>query len=177
MQVEPKIVPIFAKKLFAFQDDGEFNELRRLLLLWNDPTYLYEFVTLHKSDAPKDKSTREVVRQIIEDANEIDTLLKRLITTKHRSLGEFFKPLHNQEYRILELSKQKGRNNYLRIYALRIDVDCYVITGGAIKFTHLMKERPHTAKELLKIEQRRNYLIDCGVSDADSFYELLIELQ
>jgi hypothetical protein len=32
----------------------KFNEMRRLLTLWNDTAYLYEFVTKNKSDIPKD---------------------------------------------------------------------------------------------------------------------------
>ena len=69
--------------------------------------------------------------------------------------------------------RQKGRKNYLRIYALRIDKNCFVITGGAIKFTHLMQDRKHTQLELNKIEMCRNYLKENGIIDADSFYEFL----
>ncbi len=88
----------------------------------------------------------------------------------------FFKSLHNQEYKPKPVSKQKGRKSYLRIYALKIDTNCYVITGGAIKFILLMEERLHTKQELIKIEKCRNYLKENGVLDIDSFYEFLEEL-
>jgi hypothetical protein len=79
-------------------------------------------------------------------------------------LEEFFKPLDNQEYHIVELSKQKGRKNYLRLFAIKIDYHCFVI-------------RPHTQKEMQKMDRCRDYLKDNGVFDADSFYEFLNEQQ
>src|SRR5690606_7035750 len=106
----------------------------------------------------KDKTVEKVVNEIISNANEIDDTLHELSEDNMRKLDEFFKPLNNQEYKIVELSKQKGRKNYLRIYALRIDTNCFVITGGAIKFTHLMAEREHTRMELEKINHCRDYL-------------------
>lgn len=90
-------------------------------------------------------------------------------------MEEFFKPLDNQEYHIVELSKQKGRKNYLRLFAIKIDNNCFVITGGTIKFHHLNKDRPHTKKEMQKIDRCRDYLKDNGVFNSASFYEFLNE--
>jgi len=100
-----------------------------------------------------------------------------LSENENKNLAAFLKPLYNHEYNEVNLSKQKGRKNYLRIYALRIENNLFVITGGAIKFTLLMEEREHTANELIKIERCRNFLRENGVMDADSFFEFLIELQ
>lgn len=171
-----KIVRIFAEQLFAFHYENEAdNELNRLLTQWNDPAYLYQFVIQHKADAPKGVSIQTIINQLIDNANDIDDTLNKISTDSSRSLEEFFKPLDNQEYRIVELSKQKGRKNYLRLYAIKIDRNCFVITGGTIKFNHLNKDRPHTQKEMNKIEKCRNYLKENSVIDADSFYEFLYE--
>lgn len=171
-----KIVRIFADQLFAFHFNGEkMNELRRLLSLWNDTTYLYKFVTENKSDVPKNTPIPSLVFQLNENANEIDDTLNKISIDPKRSLEEFFKPLHNQEYHIVELSKQKGRKNYLRLFAIKIDTNCFVITGGAIKFHHLNKDRLHTKKEMEKIDKCRDYLKNNNVFDADSFYEFLNE--
>ncbi|MCU0328251.1 MAG: hypothetical protein MUE53_04605 [Chitinophagales bacterium] len=83
--------------------------------------------------------------------------------------------MDNQEYHIVELSKQKGRKNYLRIFAIKIDKNCFVITGGAIKFHHLNKDRPHTLREMQKLSRCRDYLKENRVFDADSFYEFINE--
>jgi len=171
-----KIVSIFAEKLFAFHYKGEDeNELHRLLDLWYDVSYLHQFVKEHKTDTNY-KSVSELVRQLIEDANYIDDTLTEICESKNIKLDTFFKQLHNSEFQASDLSLRKGRKNYLRLYAIRIDIDCFVITGGAIKFTHLMEDREHTKQELLKLEKAKNFLQENGVFDNDSFYEFLIEL-
>src|SRR5690606_11939787 len=137
-----KIVPIFADQLFAFHYEGEkMNELRRLLTLWNDTAFLHEFVTKNISDVPQNINIRALAFQLFDNANDIDDVLNEISNDPKRSLEEFFKPLDNNEYHIVELSKQKGRKNYLRLFAIKIDTNCFVITGGAIKFHHLNKDR------------------------------------
>ncbi|MGF1586282.1 MAG: hypothetical protein ACFCUM_13235 [Bacteroidales bacterium] len=171
-----KIVRIFADQLFAFQyKNEEDNELLRLLTLWNDTEYLYQFVKQHKADAPQYVAIPTLINQLIGNANDIDDTLNEISTHPDKKLEAFFKPLDNQEYHIVELSKQKGRRSYLRLYAIKIDKNCFVITGGAIKFHHLNKDRPHTQMEMKKIDKCRDYLIDNNVFDVDSFYEFLKE--
>jgi hypothetical protein len=171
-----KIVRIFADQLFAIHYDNEGeNELDRLLQLWQDVSFLYQFVTQNQSDTPKNIPVEKLINQIIDDANDIDDVMIEIFEDNSRNFEEFFKPLNNQEYSIVKLSKQKGRKNYLRIYAIKIDQNCFVITGGAIKFHHLNDERPHTKKEMEKIARCRDYLNANNIFDVDSFYEFLDE--
>lgn len=171
-----KIVHIFAEKLYAFHFDGETqNELGRLLSEWNDPEYLYNFFKANKADIPKNESIISLSEKVSEDANKVDDTLYAICNSHSMKLSRFFKPLNNEEYRILTISEQKGRENYLRIYALRIDDNCFVITGGAIKLTLKMQDRKHTKKELNKIKTCRNFLKANDVVDEESFYEFLNE--
>lgn len=171
-----RIVPIFDKKLFAFHyDDQPDNELNRLLVLWNDPEYIDSFIEKNKADIPKHEDLFDLSMAIIDNAFDIDCRLEEIANSDELRLEDFFKPLNNQEYREVDLSRQKGRKNYLRIYAIRIDTNCFVITGGAIKFHHLMEKRDHTNKELLKINRCKDFLIENGVFDSDSFHEYLNE--
>ncbi len=66
--------------------------------------------------------------------------------------------------------------SWLRIYAIKLEPGCYIVTGGAIKLTRTMQEREHTLQELKKMEQVRNYLINEGAIDADGFEDFLSEL-
>lgn len=170
-----KIINIFAnEKLYAFHYEGEEDhELDRLLISWTEPEYLHKFLKANAKDIPNNKSLNQIFNEIQDNADEIEDLLIEIAESNERQFEEFFKALDNNEYKVLELSRQKGRKNYLRIYALRIDKNCFVITGGAIKFTHLMQDRKHTQQELNKIEMCRNYLKENGIIDADSFYEFL----
>jgi len=169
------IVSIFADKLFSFHYDNETeNELKRLLSLWNDVSYLHQFLKENAQDSGS-IPIEELLHRIIADANYIDDLLYSLSKNQNEKLESFFKPLHNSEYQFQLLSLQKGRKNYLRIYAIKIEENCFVITGGAIKLTQSMRERNHTEKELDKLEKAKEFLKSNGVFDSDSFYEFLMD--
>lgn len=88
----------------------------------------------------------------------------------------FFQSLHNLERPGKVLSLQKGRRHKLsklRIYAIRIDENLFVITGGAIKLVLLMEDHPDTRAEKVKLEQAKDYFKKQDVFNDDSFYELL----
>ena len=65
--------------------------------------------------------------------------------------------------------------SWLRVYAIRLEKNVFVVTGGAIKLTRTMQERAHTQQELTKLNQCRQYLMDSGVFDADSFISMIEE--
>ena len=74
-----KIVPIFADRLFAFHYESEpDNELSRLLKLWNDTFYLYQFIKENEEDIPKRKPVPTLINQIIDDGNKIVLSRKKL---------------------------------------------------------------------------------------------------
>ncbi|WP_291076774.1 hypothetical protein [Empedobacter sp. UBA6322] len=173
-----KIVNIFANRLFALHYQNEtYNEYDRLMDLWDDTTYIYDFLKENVADIPKGKNIKDIAEDIIEDAYAIEDTLLEITETSDKTLSQFFKPLYNQEYQLKVLSLQKGREDYLRIYAIRIDDDTFVITGGAIKLPlhYLMDDRPHTRFELQKLENVKAFLNENGIFDDDSFFEFLNE--
>ena len=60
----------------------------------------------------------------------------------------------------------------MRIYAIKLDKDVFVITGGAIKLTRTMQERAHTQRELERLERVRNFLLEEGAVDVDGIKTL-----
>lgn len=69
------------------------------------------------------------------------------------------------------MKKSKAKRNWLRLYALRVDKNVYIITGGTIKLTQKMQDRKHTNIELGKIDRCRRYLIGRGIVDLDGVIE------
>lgn len=72
--------------------------------------------------------------------------------------------------------KAKGKrtsrhNSWLRLYAIKLENGVYLVTGGAIKLTHLMVERNHTLNELIKMEEVRNYLMENGIFDQEGIID------
>jgi hypothetical protein len=91
-------------------------------------------------------------------------------------------PIHYVTDMLLSKGKARlketiGHASWLRIYAIKLEPGIYIITGGAIKLTRTMAEREHTLKELAKMEQVRNFLINNGVVDKDAFDDYMSELQ
>lgn len=173
-----KIVNIFAYRLFAFHYDGEDdNEYDRLLNLWTDTEYVRHFVIENETDIPTNKTKRQFVNYILEDAIHIDEQLIKITESDDESLSNFFRPLHNSEFQLKVLSLQKGRQHSLRLYAVKIEEDTFVITGGAIKLPlhHLMEDRAHTREELNKLNRAKDYLKNNDIFDEDSFFEFLSE--
>lgn len=176
MGLVSEICCIFEGVLWAVKWAGEEeNELHRILSLWNNAEYVYSFVKANKMDAPKGISAEMLSSLIIDNAKDIDDRLYHFSTHANRSLSEFFRPLDNGEYRVVALSKQNARKNYLRLYAVKIDANCFLITGGAIKFHHLNKDRPHTQVEMQKLNNCKEYLKENGVFDAEDFNKYLKE--
>jgi hypothetical protein len=167
-----KIDTIFVGHLYAFHYDKEVdNELDRLLEIWTNVRYLKVF-------AQKNNITdiKTFVENRLIDADEMQDKIDE-IRINNEILDRFFRPLHNFEtaYGILSLQKGKKPHNHLRLYAIRIDTNCYVITGGAIKMSLDMKDHPLTQKEVEKLNWAKSYLQDNQVFDNDSFFEFLTE--
>ena len=94
-------------------------------------------------------------------------------------MDSIFKPLDITDIRNTELTRQKARNWYrkrhdswLRIYAIRLEPNVYVVTGGAIKLTRTMQDRKHTMIELAKLNKCKDFLTQNRVFDKDSFIDL-----
>jgi len=166
-----KIINTFVPCLYAFKyPENETDELERVFDEWADMEFLYDFFVENEIDIKT--SIEEAIKKINNEAIFLRKKLMELAKANPNQLNQLFKNLNNYEYTNQDLSKQKARNRWLRLYAIKIDENNYVITGGAIKLTQLMQDRPHTNQELIKINKCRDYLKDHGVYDTDSFQEI-----
>ena len=170
-----KLVRIFGHaKLYAIQyPEEELDEYHRLLEHWNDAEYLLEFFETHEKDlsfyktSPGNaaKATLALASALEENINNAS--LSDIVSG---SLQILFKPLYNNETSVdVEHQRTKARERWLRMYAVRIDINCFVISGGAIKLTRTMKEREHTDKELRKIDRTISFLKENGLFDENDF--------
>ena len=165
-----KIVAIFAEKLYACQYDKEtLNEYARLMNLWTDVVYLRQYAS---QNYIADKWN--FITEVMQDAKFIDNLIEEIIRDRAQ-LESFFRPLNDIETGVKILSFQKGKRYKLRVYAVKLDKNLFLITGGAIKLVHKMKEHLDTQIEKDKLEQVKIYLKNNFVFDGDSFYELINE--
>jgi hypothetical protein len=166
-----KIVAIFAEQIFAFHYANEaHNEYERLMELWTDVAFLKDYA--NKNNVV---DIRAFVKEVVENAEQIQDFLENL-SQNNQPYGCYFEPLQDAERnRLLAFQKGKIKKSILRYYAIKLDDNCFVITGGAIKMSQTMQEHPDTNNELNKLKEAREYLKQNGVFDEDSFFELLIE--
>ena len=175
-----KIVDIFAEILCSIaykkkgSDEYDINEYDRLLDLWTDVSYLHQYA--------KDNGIKDIdkfVKARLKDAEIIEDFLDELIED-NIPLDKYFHQLDNNEtgYTLLSLRKGKTSNkDGLRLYAVKIDDDCFLITGGAIKMSLKNKDHKDTRVEMKKIAKVKSFLQENGVIDKESFYEFRTELE
>jgi hypothetical protein len=172
-----------------FEEDYEKpNEFRRLFNNWSDPEYLDAFFYEHRADLQKEFynfiSIEEAINQTIEESLELESKLKEIAEkgkeNNFENLQTLFKPLNKKEeglVRIPEYQKSKVygdcHKSWLRIYAIRIEKNVFIITGGAIKLTENMNERDHLLNELDKMRRIKQFLIDVEIIDNESIIEFI----
>lgn len=161
------------------------NILDTVLEQWNDVVWLRNFFKQNMKDLAsyfKITDVNDAIYDTIEDSDRLQCLI--LDISPDSDLDRLFRPLENIRSSEMLLGKEKAKlrksqrhASWLRIYAIKLDPGIYIITGGAIKLTRTMKEREHTLLELARMENVRNFLIDNGISDNDSFKDYLTEMQ
>ena len=170
--------------LWAVKDpDKETDELSNLFQKWNNFNYLLDFFLANLDDLKAFfhiSKVSEAIKDTQEDAQVLEQLILDFPYTEH--LDGLFHPLSLADDRTREMTREKARNwdrekhaSWLRIYAIRIEPDVYIITGGAIKLTATMQDRKHTQRELDKLNACREFLKANGVFDQDSFIDLTKE--
>ncbi len=160
--------------------EKDADELTLLFRNWTNGDYLLDFFIEHFDDLKSNfhiERIDEAINDTFEDADALQELILDFPYTEH--LDNIFRPLGVTDSHLSELSREKARNwdrahhaSWLRIYAIRLEPDVYVVTGGAIKLTRTMQDRAHTSVELQKLNLCRDFLISNGVFDQDSFVEL-----
>ena len=183
-----EIIPIFGNQnnlLTVHYDSEDRDEFSRLFDEWTDIEFLRHFFTENGHDLSQPfwggVSLNQAILGTRKQAIELRKFLKNLSEKQPderiKKFISLFKPLDNQQYQFNFLDKKKAyglqQKSWLRIYALKIGDDMYLITGGAIKLTARMNERNHTKKELGKIDYCKQYLKSEGIIDEDGMVELL----
>jgi hypothetical protein len=184
-----KIIHIFNPKsdpnegIWSIENEDGSIEFHKIFDEWEDPEHVYNFCceNLHDLHA-KFGFEIDPVTAANHLMDEAELLKKELYGLAKKqpadtNLQQLFKPLYNSESNLTELQLSKGsikvKNPKLRIYAVRIDDNTYVITGGAIKLTDFMKDRNHTQKELDKIKKAKTWLKSVGINFPEDLNELL----
>ncbi|MEQ8239377.1 MAG: hypothetical protein RIA69_09190 [Cyclobacteriaceae bacterium] len=171
---------VISASLFSVRyNHEEYDELYRIFELWNDPTYLYDFFEEHFEDLNSGffgkVTVKDAVRKTRKEAKNLEKKLLDIAKNEDAdfvNLSSFFKPLTAHETgKPFEKDKAYGlyQPTWLRLYAIRVNVNVnvFVVCGGAIKLTPTMNNRAHLLTELEKMKVAKDF-----VKSSDQFYEL-----
>jgi len=165
--------------LYAVGYDNEVKDTYSSLLdNWQDVEYLEQFFEDNKTDLQSgfygNITIEDAVLQTLAEAAKFDKKIYNAATTgafnEDKPLEEvMFNTLHKDVYDHIHIpSKAYGPNykSWLRIYAIRIAPNLYVISGGAIKLTEAMTTE-HLKQELFKLKLTANYLKEIGLIEEE----------
>ena len=118
-----------------------------------------------------------LLQKVLEEADELEGLLYKYTEDGFKVKGEnlqmLFRSLDNKENKIPTFQYTKAKIDrrkfprFLRFYAIRIDKNTFIITGGAIKLTKMMDEHNDTIKELEKLDTVKTFLGVNGITNLD----------
>ena len=190
MQIEVEsITRVFKDKdyLWSVKFKGEEqDEITRLFCLWTSPEYLYKFMEEHAEyfkspfwigkEATPANTAKIALDQSKRLVKELAQLKQNIDKGKQYDFDKFFIPL-SLNYNDEELKRVKAYSPttpqnpdsvaIFRLYAIWIESNVYIITGGGIKLVKEMRDMPELTKELQKIRVVREWLEEQGVASAE----------
>lgn len=177
-----EIIPIYPPYIYSISYDGEDeNEFDRLFDLWNDMEYVTSFMTendkyLHTPTWLDIPNPEEAAGQVAEEAGILEDYLKELDenTSKGRKpdFDSHFHYLGGKYQYELERQPMKSyglrRPSLLRLYAIKMCTNTYLITGGGIKLCRTIQESPGLKDHVIRdIDRVRQFLRENGIENTD----------
>jgi len=168
-----KIVRIHEDKLLSIHYSNQLkNEFRRNLENWRNFEFIKDFVEKNYKDFPYKISKLDLILKLANRVQDIELELKNACSRPKNNLDMIFKPLFQQrDFKNPNLTLQKGKFSFFKLYAVKLESNCYLITGGAIKFTEKDQDRAHTNLELTKVSKCCDFLKDNHLSNKETVLE------
>lgn len=168
-----------------YNEEDKYNAWDGLIQRLDDAEYLHDFFCQHaqklRSQRPTVSDVETAISRAKEELYDLEEFFFDLAQKKNRDstydkLIELFQPLNKNNPDLGNVASEKayGRkhNRWLRVYAIRIVPDVYIITGGALKLWQTMQEQESTYRELRRLRQVRDWLKHVGIIDIESTEEL-----
>jgi hypothetical protein len=166
-----KFACIFENQLYSFHyDEYNENEYERNLNHWSNTSYLFEFA--------KENNIQDIVAfvdEISDNLEELEDLINEIAESSGQFKRLFISLKYSETNKTISLRKGKINHNRLRLYAIKLIDELFIITGGAIKMSQRMPDHPGTAGELVKLSAARQYLDLNDIHNEDAFFELIAE--
>lgn len=179
------IVSIYPDYLFAIKfDDKDSNEYDASFSLWRDLDYLVDFFTENKNLLETDfwhnsipsTDPEDLAQAIVDESFDFERFIQEV--AQNTADGElpdfdsFFQELGGQYKFLREHVPHKSYGTalptMLRLYAIRVNPNCYVVVHGGIKLTKQIQDTPQLNRELFsKIDNVLRFFKANGIIDSE----------
>lgn len=178
------IVEIVPDRLYSikYEEEDTAEYYRLFNIEWTDVGSLLEFFQSHTEFTKNgfwgflSNDPEKAVANVLMDAHLLEPhlieLAKNSNNGEHPDLDDYFKPLNGKYAYDIEHVPMKGygvlESTFLRLYAIRIEVNCYLIVYGGIKLNSSIQNSPDLQDKVFKkIDRVRHFLVDMGIIDKD----------
>lgn len=177
-----EIEQIYPPYIYSIKYDGEeYSEFDRLFDLWNDVGYVVGFMNDNKAYLAnpvwaRTSEPEEAARAVLTEAFELGDLFVDLYeNTTDGTIPDFdsyFKYLEGRYKYELEYQPMKsygtGHPPLLRLYAIKMQPNTYLITGGGIKLADTIQNSPDLKDHVLQnTDKVRTWLRENGIMDSN----------
>lgn len=167
------------------------NEFTNIRAKWKDPYFLRSFydenVEFFITQYWRGLSRERFVTDVAASRAQIFGDFKQ--SCINHNIYNHFEPLTEYDADIRSKNEQRGMAHQLvklkskygfiinktafRLYAIEVDINCFIITGGAIKIVKEMKQAPNTNLELQKLDYLFDMLKTENICTKKDLFELL----
>ncbi len=166
-------------------DDADTDEYSRVLRLWKDLDYLVNFFRTNAKEVdqpfwrevglnPDDPmaSAERVASEAIILASHIRDLAQNATIGEVPDFEDFFRPLGGKYSYLTELEPHKSYGTYspslLRLYAIKLDTNTYLIVFGGIKLGRTIQDSPGLKEQVFnRIDNVISFLRANGILEGD----------
>lgn len=181
-----EIVEIYEDWLYSISfDEEDLNEYHRVFREWHDLDYLVRFFSDHKGyvntvfwrnagldpDNPEKSASR-----VIDEANNLEMYIRELVANCSDEIkpdfDEYFHFLGGKYKCLWSLEPMKSYGtdtpSLLRLYAIKIESNCYLIVYGGIKLGDTIQNSPVLKDKVFnKIDSVLAFLKANGITESD----------
>lgn len=183
------IVSIYPDYLFAVKfDDKDHNEYDSAFSLWRDLDYLVDFFDENKNlletefwhNAVSSTDSEDLAQSVVDESFDFEKHLKEIVANTANGempdFDDFFQELGGKYKFLREHAPYKSYGTasptMLRLYALRVSANCYVVVHGGIKLTKKIQDTPQLRMELFpKIDNVLRFFKANGIIDAEDLID------
>lgn len=177
-----EFIEIYPPYIYSVKYEGnDENEFDRLFNEWNDMELVMDFLMQNKEYLNSQiwnavKEPEMAARQVLDEAEKLEDLFEILENNTKRDnkpdYDSFFKCLDGKYQYELEYIPMKlygsNRPSLLRMYAIKLEDNVYIITGGGIKLSRTIQESPGINKNIIhNIDMVRAWLKKNGILTTD----------